>query len=630
MIPKDSDLNIGMEGNPETEGDPKHASFLFSLWRKVTAGSKTQQDDEKGDTNDSADESEPPAPTEQLTFEKSPAPEFLMRLYDLWQKEQNQENNRMLLVEDFCGESRPDLDLLKKFVSQIEMQARFYVKKQERLVKQNREMIEKYLAQLEKAKEEARVKAEQGAGTGAEAAPFDEAAIPTADITALEAPPPMAGEAVVLTAPNWSEAWCMVFPALGGGEPISLEAIQKVLEARGITYGLIKDEIERLASAEGCFTLLPVARGVAPVPGVDGKVIDRFPRTIGSPHFIENAQGIVDFNNLNWLVPIEKDTVICEILPPVKGKEGIDIRNHSVKAYEGKNANLPMGQNVVLNAEGTALQAKVSGQISFKGNKFQVTNTIIIPGNVDLSTGNLNVRGDLVIRGNVLAGFTVQASGDITIGGIVEGAQVSAGGSIIVNRGMNGNMVGNLVARKDIHCKYMENASVQADGDIYMDSIVNSEVFCNGRIITKTGRGVIIGGKVIAMGGIEAKIIGNKTGRVTVLSIEATPQFLQKKETLEKELEHLEHDLRKGEIAQSMGESVLDMKILQMKQNKQKQRLAELEDQEALIIRGQIVVDRLYPIVQVSLNGAALTVLKQYDDCRIYFDAADNDVKIMS
>ena len=176
----------------------------------------------------------------------------------------------------------------------------------------------------------------------------------------------------------------------------------------------------------------------------------------------------------------------------------------------------------------------------------------------------------------------------------------------------------------------MENASVQADGDIYMDSIVNSEVFCNGRIITKTGRGVIIGGKVIAMGGIEAKIIGNKTGRVTVLSIEATPQFLQKKETLEKELEHLEHDLRKGEIAQSMGESVLDMKILQMKQNKQKQRLAELEDQEALIIRGQIVVDRLYPIVQVSLNGAALTVLKQYDDCRIYFDAADTDVKIMS
>ena len=57
MKPKDSDLNIGMEGNLEAEGDPKHASFLFSLWRKVTAGSKTQQDDEKGDTNDSADES---------------------------------------------------------------------------------------------------------------------------------------------------------------------------------------------------------------------------------------------------------------------------------------------------------------------------------------------------------------------------------------------------------------------------------------------------------------------------------------------------------------------------------------------------------------------------------------------
>jgi len=622
------DLNIEIEGNSETEGDPKHESFLFSLWRRVTAGGRTQpQDDEKEELDY---EPEPSAPSEQLTFEKSPAPEFLTRLYSLWQKERKQESNRMLLVEDLCSESRPDLDLLKKFVSQIEMQARIYVKKRENLVKQNREMIEKYLARLEKEKDEASVKTEQGTDTEMKSVPHDGVEISAVDFTALEVPPPMAGEIVMLIAPNWSEAWCMVFPALSGGEPVSLDAVQKVLETRGITYGLIKEEIEKLASTEGCFTLLPVARGVAPVPGVDGKVIDRFPRSIGSPHFIENSQGIVDFNNLNWLVPIEKNTVICEIIPPIKGKMGIDIRNRPVKTREGKKAYLPMGQNVVLNAEGTALQAKVSGQISFKSNKFQVTNAIIIPGNVDLSTGNLNVRGDLIIRGNVLAGFTVQASGDITIGGIVEGAQVSAGGSIIVNRGMNGNMVGNLVARKDIHCKYMENASVQADGDIYMDSIVNSEVFCNGRIITRTGRGVIIGGKIVAMGGIEAKIIGNKTGRVTVLSIEATPQFLQEKEMLEKELNHLEHDLRKGEIAKSMGETALDMKILQMKQRKQKQRLAELEDQEALIARGQIIVDRLYPIVHVVLNGAASTVLRQYDACRIYFDAADNNVKIIS
>lgn len=103
--------------------------------------------------------------------------------------------------------------------------------------------------------------------------------------------------------------------------------------------------------------------------------------------------------------------------------------------------------------------------------------------------------------GNVLAGFSVQASGDVTVGGIVEGSQVSAGGSIIVNRGMNGNLVGSLAAGKDIHCKYMENANVQVDGDLYVDSIVNCEISCGSRIYAKTGRGVIIGGNVLGDGG---------------------------------------------------------------------------------------------------------------------------------
>ena len=87
----------------------------------------------------------------------------------------------------------------------------------------------------------------------------------------------------------------------------------------------------------------------------------------------------------------------------------------------------------------------------------------------------------------------------------------------------------------DISCKYMENATVHVWGDVRMDSIVNCDVSANGKVIATTGRGVIIGGTVRSMGGIEAKTIGNIAGRLTVLTIGPTPRFLEEKSQAERE-----------------------------------------------------------------------------------------------
>ena len=229
-----------------------------------------------------------------------------------------------------------------------------------------------------------------------------------------------------------------------------------------------------------------------------------------------------------------------------------------------------------------------------------------------------------------MAGFNVQASGDITVGGIVEGSRVSAGGSIIVNRGMNGNLVGSLIAGKDIHCKYMENASVQADGDIYMDSIVNCDIFCNGKIVVKSGRGIIIGGNAVAMGGIEAKIIGNKAGRLTVLSIEPTMQFLRAREQTEKELENIDFEIKKLRMATIAGKAALDLRILELKQSKLKRDLEELLEKQSLISQSRILAEKIYPIAQVSINSVVKSLIEPCSRCRIYLDAKEGEIVVSS
>ena len=48
-----------------------------------------------------------------------------------------------------------------------------------------------------------------------------------------------------------------------------------------------------------------------------------------------------------------------------------------------------------------------------------------VNGDVDYNIGNIDFVGTVVIRGNILTGFRVKASGDIRVTGGIEGAEVS-------------------------------------------------------------------------------------------------------------------------------------------------------------------------------------------------------------
>lgn len=604
------------EANNES-GDRK--SFLFGLWRRKAAAGRGRDGREP---EPEVLESELVLEPEPVSFEKTDAPEALARLYVQWQQQQGDAGVERVLVSDVCVQPYPEEKLLKSFLAQIEIGAQRFLNQYEALCRQNKELIEKYIAQHGKTEEGEKT----GAGVADDAVKADrQLQNPAAELEIL---PPLDGEVLVYTSPDWNSAWCMVLPPLGSGKCATVETIRDALKKKGVTFGLLEERIEELATENGCLKIMPVALGRPATRGEDGRVIEHFSRDIGQPHFIEDAQGIIDFENLNWLVPIEKGTVICDVVLPTMGEPGKDVRGRDIKPYNGKKPLLPMGDNVVLNEENTALVARISGQIAYKNKKYHVANTITIPGNVDLSTGSLNVRGDLIISGNVLAGFTVQASGDITIGGIVEGSQVTAGGSIIVNRGMNGNLVGTLNAGKDIHCKYMENASIYANGDVYMESIVNSDISCNGRLVVRSGRGVIIGGTALVMGGIDAKIIGNRAGRLTVLSIGPTMQFLREKEQAEKELESVEFELKKAQMTVTTGKTALNQRILELKQSKLKQTLQELEEREARVVRSRVRADKLYPIVQVSINSIVKSLIEPCLMCSIYLDTQADSVAV--
>lgn len=590
----------------ETGKETGYKSLLFSLWKKMSTGKKGEKKHQPSEPQEESPQPPEEAlpetpPVEELPFEQLPAPEELMEYYLLFCQGQGQEGNKST-IEDFCADSRPETAFLKQVISQIEGKAASVMKEYRKQTKLSIMKAEQRLRALSREQE--------GEDASPEASPE-------------EAPAPaLNGQVLVFCAPDWSAAWGIALPALGDGLPITRALVLTSLEERNITFGIDQEVVNRLATPQGALTLQKLAVSAPPIPGEDGKTIEYFPRTVGTPQIMENAQGIVDFDNLNWLTHIEEGTVICDIVQPTQGTSGTNIQGNPIRPYNGKKANLPKGDNVVPNADGTSLISKIDGQISFRDGKFHVNNTIVIQGNVDLSTGSIDVQGDVVIHGNVLAGFTVTASGNITIGGLVEGSQITAGGNVVVNRGMNGNVVGSITAGKDIVCKYMENATAHAMGEIHMDSIVNCDLAARGKVVVKTGRGVIIGGTVRSMGGIEAKTIGNIAGRLTILSIGPTPWFLEEKAQVEEQLEKLQQEMKR----QPAGQGAL----LKMKEKPLKKSLEEMEFQEAAAAQKQIVASTLYPMAQVSINGITKHIASSQSPCRIYLDAKESAVKVIN
>ncbi|KIL36359.1 hypothetical protein SD70_31690 [Gordoniibacillus kamchatkensis] len=85
--------------------------------------------------------------------------------------------------------------------------------------------------------------------------------------------------------------------------------------------------------------------------------------------------------------------------------------------------------------------ARKEGRPRITGNKikyFDINTAFIVPGNVDLQTGNIVFAGDVIVYGDVMDNMIIESLGNIYISGSVFNSTLTATGSIAVK----GNVIG--------------------------------------------------------------------------------------------------------------------------------------------------------------------------------------------
>ncbi len=429
-----------------------------------------------------------------------------------------------------------------------------------------------------------------------------------------------------------------------GAEKLTEEEMISDLKAKRIQYGICSENIEKFFKDRSYCEDVVVAEGEPCQPGVPGRIEYMFSTDRKAKPTLRK-DGSVDFHKLNTICPCKKDELLAKVIPAVHGEKGCNVYGEVTKPPAVKEAKLRFGKNISASEDRLEIYSKVDGHVALINGEVFVTNLLELE-NVDVSTGDIEYDGSILIRGNVFSGYSVKATGDIDIKGVVEGAMVESGGNISIARGMNGMSKGMLEAKGHVVSKYLENAHVSAGSYVAAEAVLHSQVYAGTEILVTGRKGFITGGKVMASNKVAVKTLGSTMGASTVVTVGLNPELKKKQAMLLQEMQEIRKSIASIEPVllaviqkKQMSISVSDEKMKNIRRlaiirQKQKRKLeniyAELDELDDILMASENpaveVEDAVYPGTKICIQDVSMVIKSTIKYCR--FIRSEGEVKM--
>ncbi len=436
------------------------------------------------------------------------------------------------------------------------------------------------------------------------------------------------------------------FPPSNNGERMGFEEIVRTIKSHGIVYGLDEDVIKEFIERPVYCRSIIVAKGLAVREGKDASVKYLF-NTDRSAKPRLNENGSVDFHKLDNIAHVKEEEVLAILTPEDSGDNGKNIRGVDIRPKKVNRIKFKKTNNVKVSEDGLQLIATISGHATLENDSVFVSGLFEIPADVDASTGDIEYEGSIVVKGNVRTGFSLKAKGDITINGVVEGANIEAGGNIVLKYGIQGKAKGSLTAGGNLISKFIESAKVRVEGFIETDTILHSDVVGKEGVFVRGNNGNLIGGHVRATSIIEATSIGSAMGSATNVEVGVDPKVQEQTIKLRKQIKDIADEIEtlaqfKQVLERKKASNSLDPNMM-IKFRKVLQQLIELktkqdeinkEYEECLLMlkenaNAKILIKKvIYPGVKIIMGEDYLVINDAYDHCQ--FSKKSGEIKLMS
>lgn len=431
------------------------------------------------------------------------------------------------------------------------------------------------------------------------------------------------------------EAYLQV-PAPEGDTNYTIRELQEILDHNNVRYGVISSALTDIIGGKLYNQQILVAKGNAPIHGVDGYYEYMFNRRVDNKPQIRE-DGTVDYWSVNNIESVDAGKVIAVYHPPVQGKDGMGVRGNVVFAKRGKEQPMLKGKGFDRSEDNQIYTASIDGKIEMQNDRIIISAIHEISGDADISKGNIDFRGDVVIHGNVESGITIHATGSITIDGTVEACTLEAGKDIILRGGMLGGNKASVKTKGNIYAKFFENTHIEAEGTIQADVLMNCTVDCNSRIILNGRRASILGGEVHAVQGVEAFSIGNEAETKTYIYVGAEMGLHTRAAQLEKQISDIKSEIKKIEKGLDQFKALEKDKTTSYANDPRRMALlririrdvaslAEAENEyhriEELLIRAKgatvKILDKVHPGVQIVIDDERIKVPNEAANIEFY------------
>jgi len=241
--------------------------------------------------------------------------------------------------------------------------------------------------------------------------------------------------------------------------PIGMDEILVKIENEGIKYGVDYPAIQQfLANPKNGKYI--IARGVPPTDSNDDVVEVLFPQKV-IKHQYSNKDKI-DFLDFKSIPSVDADNLLALKREGQIGQPGISVMGETILPRNPRKMTIRAGkgarveENMVFSSMSGRPMVKIIGSVWF----FYVDPYLRHFGDINLSTGNQNFRGNIEVCGDVCDGMTVRAGGNICIMGCINQAKVIAMESVqagkcigaLVHAGGNSHYIGNCYfTLKELH-----------------------------------------------------------------------------------------------------------------------------------------------------------------------------------
>ncbi|MEW6238172.1 MAG: FapA family protein [Candidatus Omnitrophota bacterium] len=413
------------------------------------------------------------------------------------------------------------------------------------------------------------------------------------------------------------------------------------LQRAGIANGIENDAIDRIFKERLFDRWIRTASGKCPVLGNDAEILDCMNLSPSSRPPDDKVKSKKPASNGRFFELVKKTQTILRKTAGSEGEGGKDVYGREIMGAAGMDLNLPEIPYCVPSADGLEIRADVDGCAYCENGVYCVEPAVVIEGNVDYESNDVQTNLAVVVKKDVLSGFSIQSNLDVAVYGVIEGAEVKAGGSLFCRGGIVGGEKSSIQVKKNVYAKHISNARITAGGSVTIKGeLIQSSVSAKSVLLTGE-KGQIIGGETNAHEDVRAHIIGSESSVKTLIQIEDCSPRLQeeadklKQSLKERQLRYKKMELAKKALVQACREKTLtaeendklknvqlsalklakEIKILEKRLENVNQAILDAEALTPLVLARA----KIYPGTSVSIWGKTLTVNEEMGPTVVLF-----------